>query len=1040
MDLMVLHAVVRDGFPSVAAASLGPLRCADGTEPRPASQLNRGLCTAVLVCADESGATVGLVITDWRPSSLFALRRPCTSPDDSDRVELVRMVGGDVDRPAGVEHHHRLFEFELSGTERRRAPFLRVRFPTVRSLRAAPGKASKAADQAEKALDRAADAARAAVGTADPVAFAARAHAHAVCQRRADLAASLGEAVEHRVAPESQLLGELGVAPCGWLRVGAPGDELREPEFRVTTCTREHHISMDRLRALPERDDVAPVMIASVDIECRTGDNGAFPKATRDPIICIGTVLARPGRAGYEQRRSVIHCLRDCDAMDGVELHDGYDCELAMLEAWRDTVVQADVAVMIGYNTTGFDYRYMVERHNTLVDRRHAELADGPAESERGWAVSPCVSCRFRWLSFMAAQPAEARAKTLSSAAMGYNELFEVLCAGRTSLDLLLYVKTNYALSRYTLDAVATHFVGDQKIPISHDDVRRYFETGPAERALYCVYCVQDCALPLQLCAQLAVLEDYVQTARVQRTQLADLVSRGQQIRVFNMLLHAAHRDGFVIDREPQRNAPPALLAAIAASGRPAAASGAKGYEGATVLEPTPGFYRCPIATLDFASLYPSIMRAHNLCYSTLWTAAGRPPAWLGTETHGDTTFVTDARFRGVLPRMLDELLAERKATKRLLAREPDASARARLDKKQLAQKVAANSVYGFTGAVEKGMYPCKEVAATVTSRGRDYIARTRAMVMEDFGFDVIYGDTDSVMVKLPLPEAEAFARATEIAEHITARFPEAIVLEDEKVYNPYLLKGKKRYAGRKKETLDGKASLDTKGIEMVRRDNAPLARDVQREALTRLIMEDDAAGAIEGVRRVLHSVVSDEAPFGSYVITKAIAESYKTEALAHVQVAKKMERRGTPVPTGGRVEYVISRAPGKLFEKAEEAAYARRVGLLLDRHYYLEKQIMTPLRNLLGDVMHLEPLFHGALHALERQYQHADRARFAQACGMTHDARPPAIPDLRAEAAQVLASAPETGNARTKFRGAGAGPGSGQSTLDQFLKKPRHT
>lgn len=989
----------------------------------------------MLVCADTQGSTVALVVTDWCPSALFALRRPHTAPDGLDRAEMVQMVGGVADRSdrAGrLEHHHRLFGFDLDGTDRRREPFLRARFATVRSLRAAPKRARNAAAQAERDLDVAASNAERATGTTDPATLAAQIEAHARCQRRAEMAASIGEAVEHRVAPESQLLGELGVAPCGWLRVSPPSSGgFVDAEQRVTVCTRELQVSLGQLSALPERDDVAPVLIASVDIECRTGDHGAFPTPKRDPIICIGTVLARPGRGGYERRRSVIHCLRDCDEMEGVELHAGYDCELAMLEAWRDMIVESDVAVMIGYNTTGFDYRYMAERHNVLTQHRHAQAgAGGAPDTERGWCVSPAVACRFPWLSYMAAEPAEAREKTLSSAAMGYNQLFELLCAGRTSLDLLLYIKTNYALSRYTLDSVATHFVGDQKIPISHDDVRRYFETGPTERALYCVYCVQDCALPLQLCAQLSVLEDFVQTARVQRTQLADLVSRGQQIRVFNMLLHSAHRDGFVIDREPQRNGPVAAAAAQVGDG-------GKGYEGATVLEPTPGFYRCPIATLDFASLYPSIMRAHNLCYSTLWTASHRPPAWLGTETHGDTTFVTDERFRGVLPRMLDELLAERKRTKRLMASESDPATRSRLDKKQLAQKVAANSVYGFTGAVEKGMYPCKEVAATVTSRGRDYIARTRSMVMEDFGFDVIYGDTDSVMVKLPLPEAEAFARATEIAEHITERFPEAIVLEDEKVYNPYLLKGKKRYAGRKKETLDGKASLDTKGIEMVRRDNAPLARDVQREALTRLIMEDDAPGAIEGVRRVLHSVVSDEAPFESYIITKAISESYKTDALAHVQVAKKMEQRGTPVPTGGRVEYVISRAPGKLFEKAEEAAHAQRVGLQLDRNYYLEKQIMTPLRNLLGDVLNLEPLFRGALGALAGQYEHVDRVRFAQACGMEHDLTPPIVPDLRKEAKLVLASAPnEDGSAGGRHKGKASDR---QGTLDQFLKRPRH-
>lgn len=45
-------------------------------------------------------------------------------------------------------------------------------------------------------------------------------------------------------------------------------------------------------------------------------------------------------------------------------------------------------------------------------------------------------------------------------------------------------------------------------------------------------------------------------------------------------------------------------------------------YEGATVIEPERGYYKDPIATLDFSSLYPSIMIAHNLCYTTLLRTA----------------------------------------------------------------------------------------------------------------------------------------------------------------------------------------------------------------------------------------------------------------------------------------------------------------------------------------------------------------------------------------------------------------------------------
>merc|ERR1719343_1959103 len=83
-------------------------------------------------------------------------------------------------------------------------------------------------------------------------------------------------------------------------------------------------------------------------------------------------------------------------------------------------------------------------------------------------------------------------------------------------------------------------------------------------------------------------------------------------------------------------------------------------YEGATVLDPLTGYYDRPIATLDFASLYPSIMMAHNLCYCTLL----RPdqvhtldPAVV-TRTPAGHNFVKSEKRRGLLPIILEELLA----------------------------------------------------------------------------------------------------------------------------------------------------------------------------------------------------------------------------------------------------------------------------------------------------------------------------------------------------------------------------------------------
>ena len=130
--------------------------------------------------------------------------------------------------------------------------------------------------------------------------------------------------------------------------------------------------------------------------------------------------------------------------------------------------------------------------------------------------------------------------------------------------------------------------------------------------------------------------------------------------------------------------------------------------------------------------------------------------------------------------------------------------------------------MYGFTGATV-GKLPCQEIAAGTTSFGREMIMQTKNFVEQKYtvanGYEhdavVIYGDTDSVMVKFGTSDlGESMRLGKEAADLVSAEFIQPIKLEFEKCYYPYLLINKKRYAGllwTKTETYD---KLDTKGIE----------------------------------------------------------------------------------------------------------------------------------------------------------------------------------------------------------------------------------
>ena len=143
-------------------------------------------------------------------------------------------------------------------------------------------------------------------------------------------------------------------------------------------------------------------------------------------------------------------------------------------------------------------------------------------------------------------------------------------------------------------------------------------------------------------------------------------------------------------------------------------------YEGAIVIDPERGYYTHPIATLDFASLYPSIMMAHNLCYTTLvpnHDAKKYNKDEIEQTPNGDW-FIKSTKKKGILPIILEELIGARKKAKLELKTATDPFVRGVLDGRQLALKISANSVYGFTGA-QIGQLPCLPISSSVTAYGR---------------------------------------------------------------------------------------------------------------------------------------------------------------------------------------------------------------------------------------------------------------------------------------------------------------------------------
>ena len=278
---------------------------------------------------------------------------------------------------------------------------------------------------------------------------------------------------------------------------------------------------------------------------------------------------------------------------------------------------------------------------------------------------------------------------------------------------------------------------------------------------------------------------------------------------------------------------------------------------------------------------------------------------------------------KGILPQILDELLAARKRAKKDMAAATDPYEKEVQNGRQLALKVSANSVYGFTGATV-GQLPCVPIASSVTSYGRNLLLETRDYVVKTYtianGYPanavVIYGDTDSVMVKFGVSTvAEAMPLARKAAAEVSAIFPSPIKLEFEKVYYPYLLMNKKRYAGLYWTNPDNYDKLDAKGLETVRRDNCLLVRKVVDTCLRKIIIERNIQGAIDYAKNTISDLLQNKLDISMLVITKSLGKSaddadYSAKQ-AHVELAMRMKKRdpGSAPNVGDRVAYVIIQA-----------------------------------------------------------------------------------------------------------------------------------
>jgi DNA polymerase delta subunit 1 len=770
---------------------------------------------------------------------------------------------------------------------------------------------------------------------------------------------------ESNLDPVLRLMHRTGIQSTGWLDTGSK-------------CSRSHLANVDidlfcndwTSLTPVARDDIAPFVVASVDIECNSS-TGKFPDAGITGDACFQIAISLCTFGSDEPYDKTCLCYKKTDSnLDGCNIHS-YATEKEMLEAFQKYIHTKDIDIITGWNIFGFDMEYIYKR--AQINRCHYDFFN---------------------LGKLKDTESELVIKKLSSSALGDNLLKLLPMSGRFIFDMFHEVKKGYKLDSYKLDNVSKLYLGDQKIDMSPKEMfARYREEDPVKLREVAEYCIKDTLLPHRLMKKLCTLLNLIEMAKATWVPATFLVERGQQIKVFSQLTKKARELGFMV--------PTIRYGAIPE----------EPYEGATVLEAQKGAYYTPITALDFEALYPSIMMAHNLCYSSYVMDEKKYGAVPGityeTFNIGDRTYKFAQDVPSLLPSILLELKQFRKQAKRDMANATGFMKEV-YNGKQLAYKISMNSVYGFTGA-GKGILPCVPIASTTTCKGRSMIEETKNYVEANFpGAKVRYGDTDSVMVEFDVGDRkgeEAIAYSWEVgeraAEECSALFKKPNNLELEKVYWPYFLYSKKRYAA--KLWTKGKDDkmhmdyIDIKGLQVVRRDNTPHVRDVCKELLDVVLTSSDPGPPKELAKERAIQLLSGDIPNDKLVLSQGLSDSYKVggktvsitspESIninqSHVQVVMKMRQRkpGSEPQSGDRVPYLLTKtedSKAKAYEKAEDPKYVEEHGVPVDYHYYFLNKFLNPVCDL------LDPL-----------YENVKEEIFGEIINQHKPIKPPKLPSL---------------------------------------------
>jgi len=381
-------------------------------------------------------------------------------------------------------------------------------------------------------------------------------------------------------------------------------------------------------------------------------------------------------------------------------------------------------------------------------------------------------------------------------------------------------------------------------------------------------------------------------------------------------------------------------------------------FEGAVVFDPVRGIHE-NVVVLDLTSLYPMVMLTGNMSPDT-------------KDPNGEICAPTGVRFKknpdGLVREIQTEFFSERKRMKAERGLHKFGSPEYKLlDMKQNVVKVLMNSYYGISGNVMFRLYD-RDIASSVTAVGREILEHNRRII-EDHGYRVIFGDTDSCATPIKaasLEETIAIGRALE--KEMNDSYPQFakdclnadvsyFSVKFEKLYQRFFSGGrKKRYAGLL-IWKEGKEAdeVDIVGYETKRSDSPKFIRDMQRGLIGSILRGQDYAKIRTDMRDLVRMYLKGQISIEEIGIPGGFSKSFHLyeHKDSHIRGAEYSNRYlGTNFGRGSKPKRLLIKAVPPGYPRTDVICfeYANEIpdGFVVDIEAMMEKTLKPPIERIL--------------------------------------------------------------------------------------------